>query len=86
MWDERFEYVLRGSLPYPDVDVEFRTDTDLRDLGLDSLGVVDLLAELEKIYRVNCMDLVLDAENLTRVGDLWQVVRRSREKQRDAAA
>ncbi|MFP3989453.1 acyl carrier protein [Streptomyces sp. E11-3] len=75
MWDQNFEFLLRGQLPFPDADVEFEEDTDLRDLGLDSLGVVELLEELEKVYGVECVNVLLGAENFTTVGYLWQTVR-----------
>ena len=50
MWDQRFEEILRAHLPFIEPDEELTPDAELRDLGLDSLAMVDLLAALEKGY------------------------------------
>jgi diaminopimelate decarboxylase len=43
MWDERFEVLVRKYLFFLAADEELRPGLDLREFGLDSLGVVDLL-------------------------------------------
>jgi nodulation protein F len=74
MWDQRFEEILREHLPFAEPDEELAPDTELRDLGLDSLAMVDLLAALEKGYDVRFRDDALKAETFRTAGALWTVL------------
>ncbi|WP_326825028.1 phosphopantetheine-binding protein [Streptosporangium sp. NBC_01639] len=71
MWDDEFEQILRTSLPFLGDDEELKEDTDLRSLGLDSMGTVDLLAKLEKKYDVRFLDEALSMETFATPRSLW---------------
>lgn len=40
MWDDQFEQILRTFLPFLPPQEPLTTDDELKDLGLDSLGMV----------------------------------------------
>jgi acyl carrier protein len=74
MWNEQFEVLLRAHLPFLPDDEELRPELDLREFGLDSLGVIDLLVSLESEYRVRLADDVLSMETFATPGVLWATV------------
>lgn len=74
MWDERFEVLLRQYLPFLDAGEELAPDLDLRDFGLDSIGVIDLLVSLESAYDVRLTDDALSMETFETPAILWNVL------------
>jgi acyl carrier protein len=74
MWDKHFEEILRTQLPYLSADEPLAEDSVLRDLGLDSMATVELLAALEGAYRVRFVDDALNNENFTTPAALWQTL------------
>ncbi|GAB3465878.1 hypothetical protein GCM10027570_54490 [Streptomonospora sediminis] len=74
MWDEQFETTLRNSLPFLAAGDEIREDTSLMDAGLDSMGIVELLAKLEAAYGVRFQDDALTLETFETPGTLWKVL------------
>ena len=71
MWDQKFEEALRRYLPFLGTDEPLNKDIDLRDLGLDSLAIVELLASLENLYDVRFVDEALAMETFQTPGVLW---------------
>jgi acyl carrier protein len=76
MWDEQFEEILRSHLPFLPAGEPLLENSNLRDLGLDSMGTVELLAALEGAYRVRFMDDALTMENFAAPGVLWATLSR----------
>ncbi|HUR04007.1 MAG TPA: phosphopantetheine-binding protein [Nonomuraea sp.] len=74
MWDEKFEETLRKHLPFLGDGEELTAEADLRDLGLDSLGTVELLAALESAYDVRFVDDALTMDNFATPGTLWNAL------------
>jgi acyl carrier protein len=74
MWHERFEALLRGHLPFLPDNEELRPELELRDFGLDSLGVVDLLVSLESEYDVRLTDDILSMETFATPGAVWMAL------------
>ncbi|MGW1253828.1 phosphopantetheine-binding protein [Streptomyces sp. NPDC002513] len=70
----RYEEVLRRNLPYIE-DRPLTGDSVLADLGLDSLGTVRLLAELEEAFGRELPDEALDEATFATVDSLWQAFR-----------
>lgn len=68
-----FQEVLLPHLPYAEAG-ELTAADDLAALGLDSMGVVQLLAELEDVLGVELPDEALTEETFATVGSLWAVV------------
>lgn len=68
-----FQDVLLPRLPYAEGD-ELAADADLAALGLDSMGVVQLLADLEDHFGVELDDELLTEETFATVGSLWATV------------
>ncbi|MEU3251193.1 phosphopantetheine-binding protein [Streptomyces sp. NPDC006997] len=68
-----FQDALLRHLPYAEASELAPTD-DLAALGLDSMGVVQLLAELEDTFGVELPDEALTEETFATVGSLWQAV------------
>lgn len=60
-------------LPYADSDELAATD-ELAALGLDSMGVVQLLTDLEDAYGLELPDEMITEETFQTVGSLWQAV------------
>ncbi|MFF4851176.1 acyl carrier protein [Streptomyces sp. NRRL F-2747] len=74
MWDKNFEETLRQHLPFLEPGDVLTADSSLRDLGLDSVGMVDLLSSLESGYAVRFTDDMLDMETFTSPGVLWSAL------------
>ncbi|MFE7135740.1 acyl carrier protein [Streptomyces sp. NPDC057638] len=74
MWDEKFEAVVRRHLPFLGADEELDATTALRDLGLDSLGTVELLSDLERAYEVRFVDEALTLETFATPERLWRTL------------
>ncbi|RZS32711.1 acyl carrier protein [Herbihabitans rhizosphaerae] len=72
MWDQQFEELLRQYLPFLPADEQLTEGTPLRDFGLDSLGMVELLAALEGTYDVRFTDDALSIETFESPGVLWK--------------
>ncbi|KWV29688.1 MULTISPECIES: phosphopantetheine-binding protein [Micromonospora] len=74
MWDQRFEAILRQHLPFLDAEEPLLGDTSLRDSGLDSLAMVELLATLESEYNVRFVDEAMSMETFATPQTLWGVM------------
>lgn len=74
MWDKQFEELLRTFLPFLGADEPLDADGRLRDLGLDSLGTVELLAALEARYGVRFLDDSLSMETFATPAVLWSAL------------
>jgi diaminopimelate decarboxylase len=74
-WDVAFEEILRGRLPRIGADKLITYDLDLRASGLDSLGVVELLIDLEQSYAVTVPDHLLVPDTFATPESLWRVIR-----------
>jgi acyl carrier protein len=73
-WDLQFEDTVRRFLPFLSADEALTADVSLRDLGLDSMGTVELLADLESGYDVRFRDEALTMETFASPGVLWGVL------------
>jgi len=73
-WDKKFEGFLRQFLPFLTAADSLGEDASLRDLGLDSMGTVELLAVLENGYRVRFRDEALTMANFATPGVLWRTL------------
>jgi acyl carrier protein len=69
----RFLETLKPHLPYAGSDALTAAD-DLAALGLDSMGVVRLLVDLEENYELDLPDELLTEETFSTVGSLWTTV------------
>ncbi|MEU7618043.1 phosphopantetheine-binding protein [Micromonospora rifamycinica] len=74
MWDQRFEAILRQHLPFLDAEEPLLGGTSLRDSGLDSLAMVELLATLESEYNVRFVDEAMSMETFATPQTLWGVM------------
>jgi nodulation protein F len=74
MWDDTFEETLRKHLPFLSAGDVLDSGTDLRDLGLDSLGMVELTSALEKAYDVRFVDEALTMDNFSTPATLWNAL------------
>ncbi|QDY75208.1 acyl carrier protein [Streptomyces qinzhouensis] len=74
MWDEPFEQLLRKHLSLLEDGDVITAETSLRDFGLDSLGVVELLSSLEQTYGVRFVDDALHLDNFATPGVLWDTL------------
>lgn len=73
-WDSRFEALVRAAARRFPADADLAPDTAMLDWGLDSLGIVGLLAGIEAAYGAALPDEVLSYDTLSTPGALWQVV------------
>jgi acyl carrier protein len=74
-WPASFEGLLRDHLPLAGPQ-PLQPDDRLADLGLDSLGTVAVLLDLEDGFAVAVPDDLLVAETFRSVGSLWAVIGR----------
>jgi acyl carrier protein len=68
-----FRTALLAHLPYADSGELSETD-DLAALGLDSMGVVQLLTHLEETFGLDLPDELITEETFETVGSLWAAV------------
>ncbi|MEU9191196.1 phosphopantetheine-binding protein [Streptomyces sp. NPDC048484] len=74
MWDEKFEEILRTLLPFLPAAEPLDGSAELVDLGLDSMGKVELLAALEGHYGVRFVDDALNAASFASADVLWKTL------------
>jgi acyl carrier protein len=74
MWDEQFEVLLRNHLPFLPADEELLPRLDLKEFGLDSLGVIDLLVSLESAYGIRLTDDILSMDTFATPAVLWDAL------------
>ncbi|MEU0028423.1 phosphopantetheine-binding protein [Streptomyces sp. NPDC006335] len=72
-WDEAFEALLCSAVPGLDRD-QILPDTNLNAAGLDSLGAVQLLLELETTFSVSIPDDSLTLGAFATPGTIWSMV------------
>ena len=70
---QRFQQILLPHLPYAEGGTLAAGD-DLAGLGLDSMAVVQLLADLEDGFGVELPDEILNEATFATVGSLWAAV------------
>jgi acyl carrier protein len=73
-WPAKYEDVLRQHLPLLDAGQQLHSGAVLVDLGLDSLGVIALLVDLEETFSVVIPDERLGQETFATAGSLWGVL------------
>ena len=78
MLDPQFEALLRPSLVFLPAGAPLDAADNLSDYGLDSLGIVDLLASLESSYQVRFTDDALSMRTFATPGTLWEALTRLR--------
>lgn len=73
-WPERFETILRTYLSLLGPDDPITDDLSLNDHGLDSLGTVSLILDLEDAFDVVIPDELLTADTFTTPKQLWAMM------------
>ncbi|MFL6161140.1 MAG: phosphopantetheine-binding protein [Jatrophihabitantaceae bacterium] len=68
-----FEQLLRPHLPFAAAEI-LEPGDDLAGLGLDSMSIVQLLADIEDEYGIELPDDILNEATFATVGSLWQVL------------
>ncbi|WP_218829523.1 acyl carrier protein [Rhodococcus sp. 14-2470-1a] len=69
-----FEGILRPYLPFLSPEEQLTEDLQLRDVGLDSLGTVELLGQLEAGYDVRFDVDALTMETFETPAVLWKTI------------
>lgn len=78
MLDTEFEDILRRYLPHLRANQEMKPDLRLRDVGLDSLTMVELLSAVEKEYEIRLDDQAMTVETFETPATLWSAVQAAR--------
>jgi acyl carrier protein len=73
---ERLEPVVRQHLRFLDGVARIPSDQPLKELGLDSLGAINLLFEVEQAFEVVIPDRLLIESTFETLGSLTSVVER----------
>lgn len=68
-----FQLAVLRHLPYAEADA-LTPDAELAALGLDSMGVVELLGDLEETFGLELPDELLTEETFATAGSLWTTV------------
>ncbi|MDT0319786.1 acyl carrier protein [Streptomyces millisiae] len=74
MWDNSYEEILRRHLPFLSDEEELESETNLRDYGLDSLAMVELLSAIEGFYGTRLAEDALTLETFETAGSLWRAL------------
>lgn len=73
-WDDVFDGLLRRHLRFLGAGEDIDPHDDLRALGLDSMGTVELMLALEERYGVNFPDEALTASAWATPTSLWRTL------------
>ncbi|MEU4792133.1 phosphopantetheine-binding protein [Micromonospora tulbaghiae] len=73
-WPDAFDDLLRPLLPELPAGAEVPPDEPLAALGLDSLGMVGLMVELEMEFEFSFPEELVTAETFFSGRSLWSVV------------
>lgn len=73
-WPDEFEAIVIGHLPAPPPDASLAADAPLESFGLDSLGMVNLLLDLEDTFAVVFPDELMVKETFSSAGRLWAAI------------
>jgi acyl carrier protein len=73
-WTDKFESVLRQHLPRLAPDAQLEPGMQLGDAGLNSLGVVRLLVDIEDTLGVTFPDELIGPDTFATPDSLWNVV------------
>jgi acyl carrier protein len=73
-WPNEFDLLLRAHLPLLGTETALGADDRLADLGLDSMGTVSLLIELEDAFEVSIPDELLTTATFDTPAALWKVI------------
>ncbi|MEV0232205.1 phosphopantetheine-binding protein [Nonomuraea sp. NPDC050786] len=73
-WDGSFEMVLRPHLVLLDEAAPVVSDLDLREAGVDSLALVELLVSIEETYEVEFPDELLIGDTFRTPATLWAAI------------
>ncbi|MFI2765516.1 phosphopantetheine-binding protein [Streptomyces echinatus] len=76
MWNEKFEAIIRNHLPFLPADGPLAEDLVLRDFGLDSMAMVDVLAQLENEFGTRFVDDAMNMSNFATPRTLWETLSR----------
>ncbi|MGW5442841.1 acyl carrier protein [Streptomyces asiaticus] len=76
MWNEKFEAIMRSHLPLLPADEPLAENLELRDFGLDSMGMVEVLAKLEKEFSTRFLDDAMNISNFATPLTLWETLTR----------
>jgi acyl carrier protein len=71
IWNERFEGLMRESLPGLAPEAQLESEAQLSASGLDSMGTIALIAALEEEYGVSLLDDGFDVFRFRTPGDVW---------------
>ncbi|MFC6093102.1 acyl carrier protein [Saccharothrix sp. BKS2] len=78
MWDQDFEDLVVRHLPFLGAGERLEPDSGLRDYGLDSMAVIELLTEVETAYDIRFEGAHLAVETFETPGRLWEAITLSR--------
>jgi len=76
MWEAQFEDIMRQYIPFLDADEALDPDASLRDLGLDSMGIIEMMGALEAAYQVRFLDDMLNLQTFATPRTVWLGVNR----------
>lgn len=71
LWPDRFEEIIRQHIPLLPSGEALSPDAALSDLGLDSLGIVSLIIELEDAFDFTIPDESLVPRTFSTPAGLW---------------
>jgi acyl carrier protein len=78
-WDPEFEEVVRAALPLLKADEELCPDTDLQGSGLDSMGMMQVLARLKVTHGVEFPPGETPVSAFATPGVLWAMLQATRQ-------
>jgi len=70
-WSAEFEEILRANLPYLEPGQALEADQDLYDLGLDSMGTINIVLAIEAELAIELPDDDLVPETFATPRALW---------------
>jgi acyl carrier protein len=79
--DPLFEGVLRPYLVLFDRTEPVPMDLELRDAGVDSLALIELLVSVEQAFEIEIPDEMLVSDTFKTPGSLWSTISKLRQHQ-----
>lgn len=78
-WDTAFETILRPHLVRLDPGVALAPGLELRQLGVDSLALIELLVSIEDTFDIEFPDELLTGDTFRTPATLWSAVQSLRD-------
>ena len=74
-WPQEFDQIMRRYCRFADPVLAIAANSSLTSLGIDSMGLINMIIAIEDTFAVTVPDEMLTSESLRTPGSVWAAVR-----------